>query len=159
MAEENTTEPTTEEIEKKKEAEELAKAEEKFKELAAKMRNEANFKEVDDRRYSFVFKKMELVFRIPDMIEKAKITSLLDEITIGGIGVYSATDAVYRSGKLDVMYNSTAATHVTILLDKSPKTFNPDALSNEEQLDLGALITVCEREFLERKKKASPDEQ
>ena len=169
MSEKTATEPSPEELKKQEELEEKKKKEEEekraeaekvYQEHVKKVLKECDFKKVDDRRYSFLFKKSLLVFRTPTLIEKARIKSILFQITTDNdSGIFSATDEIYGSGDYDLISTAKLTTHTTVLFDEFPEKFKIDDLSDFEGRDLGYLISICEREFLERKKKALQKDQ
>lgn len=173
MAEEKTTEPTKkevttepspEEIKKQEDAKkaeiERQKAETKQRELVEKKLKECDFKEVDDRKYSLVFNGDVFVFRVPNFLEKTQIKFLLSQITaVPGAGLYSATYEIEDKADFHLLCSAKLYTHMTILLDKLPKGFDVNKLSEGDAFELGTRILFSEAEFVERKKKALADGQ
>ncbi len=163
MAEENTTEPTAEEIKAKEEAkkaeEERAEAERKHREFVDKKLVECEFVE-EEKSYSFKVGDGLFEFKLPDFLEKTQIKLLLSQITsVPGTGLLSSVYEIEGSGDFDLLCSSKLYTHTSVLMLKSPKDFDIEKLSETESFDLGHLILLCEREFAERKKKALADAQ
>ncbi len=139
---------------KKAEIEKL-KAEEKQREFVEKKLKESDFKEVDFHKYSFVFDGGTFVFRIENLLEKTQIKFLLSKITsIPGSFIVSSTHEIEGSGDFDLLCAAKLLTHTQVLMDDSPKGFDANKLGESESFELGNLILLCEREFIERKKKA-----
>jgi len=160
------TEPTQEtkelspaEIEKQKveqEEKEKAEAEKKFKEFLQEKYKEWDFREEDERRYSFVFNGDRFIFRIPNIEDKVKIKLLLSRVTtIPKTGLRFSTDEIMDSKDLDLIVTAKVLTHTAVLLDEAPKDFNIENLNDVEQFNLGYQIQWCEVEFMDRKKKVS----
>lgn len=157
-------EPTSEDIkiqEKAKKAElDRLEAERKHKEYIEKKLKECDFKEVDDRRYSFMFNGGYFEFRFPMLLDKTKIKLILSQVTsIPGTELISSTYEIEGSGDFDLLCTAKLLTHTKVLMEKAPKDFDVEKLDEPESFELGHLILITEREFIERKKKASLDEQ
>lgn len=161
----DTEEPTEISSEESKKLEsELEKARKEYGEHIKSKLEECDFKMVDGldgRRYSFVFKDKIFIFRLPSFMESTQMKSILAQITfVPGAGVtYSSTAEIEGSGDLDLICSSKLMTHITVLVDKKPDDFDLEKLDEQEQFELGYLIFITEREFLDRKKKASTEEQ
>ncbi len=142
-------------------AEEKKEAEKKYQEHVQKILKERNFKVVDDLRYSLEFKDLLFTFHIPSLLEKTKIKSIMSQIAFipGSRGVFSSTIEIEGSGDVDLISSTKLLTHMSVLLDKIPDGFDLEALAEEDQFNLGYAIMLAEREFIERKKKASPTVQ
>ena len=150
-----------EEKEKNKELEiEKLKFEKEYKEQIEKQLKECEFKEVDDRRYSFKYNNDLFIFRTPTQMEKVRIMSILSEITsdVKKLTISSALE-IGGSGDLSLIFTAKFTTHIRVLVDKAPKDFDIETLDITEISDIGHLILISEREFLERKKKASTNVQ
>jgi len=160
--EKQATEPSPEDI-KKKEAEQKEeariKAEKEHREFIEANLKECNYKE-SDGKYSFEFKTHLFSFHLPSLLEKTKIKSILSQVAyVPDGGMFSATQEIKRSGDLDLICSTQLLTHMSVLLESESKGFDLTALTDAEEFDLGYLILISEREFIERKKKASTDEQ
>ncbi len=156
--------PTQEEIklqEKARKAElKRIEAERKHKEYIEKKLKECDFKEVDERRYSFMFGGEYFQFRIPNLRENTKIKFILSQVTsIPGHDLFSSTYEIEGSGDFDLLCTTKLLTHTEVLMEKAPKEFDVEKLDEPESFELGHLILMSEREFIERKKKASPTGQ
>lgn len=162
--EEKKATPTPEEIKKQEEAKkaeiERLKAQQRYREFVEKRLKECDFKEVNDRKYSFMFDGGYFEFRIPTLLEKTKIKLILAQVTsVPGTGLMSSTYEIEGSGDFDLLSSTKLLTHTQVLLEKAPKDFDAEKLDELELFQLGSLILITEREFIERKKKPSPDEQ
>lgn len=154
----------TEQVEK-----ERIEAEKKYREHIEARLEECEYKEIDDRRYSFTFDGYYFVFRIPALMDKTKIKSILAQVAFSENGVYSATLEIERSGDLDLVCSTKLLTHMTVLLDRLNKVTDPENpvdssefignLTDPQEFDIGYNILVCEREFMDRKKKRSSNAQ
>jgi len=134
------TETPQETNEKTKKIElEKAETEKKHREHTQEKLKECDFKEIDDRRYSFVFNKMLFTFHIPTLMEKS--------------------NEIEGSGDIDLICSAKLITHTAILLEQIPKDFDVEELSEGDQFKLGYHILISEREFFERKKKVSSSGQ
>ena len=139
---------------------EKLQAEQKQRELVEKRIKECDFKEVDDRKYSFVFDAGLFVFRLPNLLEKTQIKLLLSQITsVPGTGLYSSTFEIEDKADFHLLCSTKLYTHTTVLLNKAPEGFDANKLDEIEAFELGTLILFSEAEFIERKKKASADAQ
>jgi len=99
-------------------------------------------------------------FRIPTLLEKTKIKLILSQVTsVPGTGLMSSTYEIEGSGDFDLLCSTKLLTHTQVLLEKAPKDFDVEKLDEPESFELGHLILITEREFIERKKKASLDAQ
>ena len=159
------TENSSEDQEKSKKLEaELEEARKQYEEHIKTKLDECQFDMIDGlngRRYSFIFKGKIFIFRLPVFMESTQIKSILSQITfVPGAGItYSSTDDIEGSGDLDLICSSKLMTHITVLVDKKPDDFDLEKLDKKDQFDLGYLIFITEREFKDRKKKASTEEQ
>ena len=145
-----------EEKEKNKELEiERIQIEKEYKERTEKQLKDCDFKSVDDRRYSFKYNKGFFIFRTPTQMEKVRIMSILSEITsdVKKVTISSALE-IGGSGDLSLIFTAKFTTHIRVLLDKAPKDFDMETLDVNEISDIGHLILITEREFMERKKKS-----
>lgn len=134
---------------------ERADNEKKRRDLIESILKKCDFKEVDDLRYSLVFNNGLFTFRIPTLMERTKIKSIMAQIAfVPNSGIFSAAMEIEGSGDLDLICSTKLITHTAILMDQSPKDFDLSKLSEGEEFTLGHYILVCEGEFLERKKKA-----
>ncbi len=157
-------EPTPEDIKKQEDARKAElkrlEAERKHKEYIEKKLKECDFKEVDDRKYSFMFDGEYFQFRIPTLLENTKIKFILSQVTsIPGHDLISSTYEIEGSGDFDLLCTTKLLTHTKVLMEKAPKDFDVEKLDEPESFELGHLILISEREFIERKKKVSPGEQ
>lgn len=162
--EEKKATPTQEEIKKQEDAKkaeiERLKAQQRYREFVENKLKEADFKEVNDRKYSFMFDDGYFEFRIPTLLEKTKIKLILSQVTsVPGTGLMSSTYEIEGSGDFDLLCSTKLLTHTQVLLQEAPKDFDVEKLDELELFQLGNLILIAEREFIERKKKPSPDEQ
>ena len=155
------TETAQEANEKTKKIElEKAEVEKKQQEHLQEKIKECDFKEIDDRRYSFVFEKMLFTFHTPSLIEKTRIKSIHSQIAfVPGMGTFSSSDEIKGSGDLDLLCSTKLITHTAVLLDEIPKGFDVEELGDDKEFKLGYLMLITEREFMERKKKASQSGQ
>ena len=151
--------PEEKEKNQKLEAERL-KFEKEYKEQVEKQLKECDFKQVDDRRYSFKHNGGLFIFRIPTQMENVRIMAILSEITsdVKKVTISSALE-IGGSGDLTLIFTAKFTTHIRVLLDKAPKDFDIETIDVAEISDIGHLILISEREFLERKKKVSTDVQ
>ena len=143
---------------------EISNEEKEYREHVEERLKKCSYKIVDDRRYSFVFDQKTFTFRIPTRLESVKIKAILAQITYSENGVISSTNEIIMSGDLDLMCSAKLITHMSVLLDSIVDNVNIenkifgtgylDNLTEENQFDLGYLILICEREFLDSKKKA-----
>ena len=150
-----------EEKKKNKELEiERLELEKEYKKQLEKQLKECDFKVVDDRRYSFKYNKGLFIFRISNQMEKVRIMSILSEITsdVKKVTISSALE-IGGSGDLSLIFTAKFTTHIRVLLDKAPKDFDMETIDVNEISDIGHLILISEREFMERKKKVSTDVQ
>ena len=156
---EETTQQPNDEKTKKLELEK-AEIEKIHREHIQEKLKECDFKEIDGRRYSFVFSKMLFIFHIPTLMEKTQIKSIHSQIAfIPGAGIFSSSNEIEGSGDIDLICSSKLITHTTVLLEKIPKDFDVEELDEGDQFKLGYHILITEREFMERKKKASSSGQ
>lgn len=159
---EKATESSPEDIKKKeseeKEAARVKAKKEHRKHIEARLK-ECNYKE-SDGNYSFEFKTHLFSFRLPNLLEKAKIKSILSQVAYDpGGGIFSATQEIQGSGDLDLICSTQLLTHMSVLLEPESKDFDLTALTDIEEFDLGYLILISEREFIDRKKKVSIEGQ
>ena len=151
--------------EKSKELEkEFEEARKQYEEHIKTKLDECQFDMVDGLsglRYSFIFKKELFIFRLPTFLERTTIKSLISKITfVPGSGVtYSSTAEIEGSGDLDLICSTRLLTHTAVLVDKKPDDFDIEKLEEDDEFKLGYLIFITEKEFLDRKKKASSDVQ
>lgn len=135
-------------------------AEKKQRELVEGKLKECEFKEIDDRRYSFVFNGGIFSFRTPNLLEKTQIKLLLSQITaVPGSGLYSATYEIEDKADFHLLCSSKLFTHTAILLDEAPDKFDAEKLNEGDAFEFGTRLLFSEAEFIERKKKALADEQ
>ena len=159
------TENSSEDQEKSKKLEaELEEARKQYEEHIKTKLDECQFDMIDGldgRRYSFIFSDKLFIFRLPSFMESTQIKSILSQITFvpGSGGKFSSTAEIEGSGDLDLICSSKLMTHITVLVDKKPDDFDLEKLDEQDQFELGYLIFIAEREFLDRKKKLSSDDQ
>lgn len=167
MEDKPATEPSAEEQESAKKAEEeKEKAEKIYREHIEKKIAECKYREIDDRKYAFESQGYFFALRIPTLSEKVRIKSILAAVVyIEDIGVISASMEIGSKGDTDLLASTRLLTHVSeaVVLDKIYKisdketVVNPkqyvESLSDDEQFGLGYNVLIFEREFLDRKKK------
>lgn len=167
MAVQPAKKPTAEEQKAAKKAEkERLEAEKKYREHIKKMLVDCKYEGIDDRMYSFEFQEHFFIFRIPMFIENVKIKAVHAAVAYKeNVGTYSSTMEIAMTGDVDFVSSVKLLTHLSeaIVLEKFHKKSDMntpvDPKKYVEELDdawrqeLGHTIRICEREFLERKKK------
>lgn len=150
----------------KKIEDERLEDEKKYREHMEKILADCKYEGIDDRRYSFEFQDHFFIFRIPAFIEEVKIKAIHAAIAYKeNIGTFSSTMEIAMTGDVDFVSNVKLLTHLSeaVVLEKFYKKSDMDTsidhkkyvegLDHAERQNLGHTIRICERDFLERKKK------